>query len=163
MQNGQVTVKQRRRCFLAWVFAVAFLLLCVAWFWTALSLILSSSSSARSNSALRQRPPSVGSNEHKVEEETVCPDYGCPEYPPDINDVETLADRQNNKGTADSAALVTRQSNDHHFNQDCGFVISPFNNEHSSEFLLGILDGHGVDGHVSSDEKQVELEARRTM
>ena len=75
-----------------------------------------------------------------------------------------------------TGATVTYQSNQHAFNQDRAFLIRPFhthqtdrktsgNNQaydysSSLNFLIAILDGHGVDGHLVAEYVQHELPRR---
>jgi len=56
------------------------------------------------------------------------------------------------------SALVTRQSNEHKFNQDRAFLITDFKTNQATgdtngeeSFLLGILDGHGNEGHIVAE------------
>ena len=99
-----------------------------------------------------------------------CLKYGCVVRPPEIDTVVGASSRDDNEdqhqraepanprhyATSDSA-LVTRQSNEHTFNQDRAFLISDFETNQAVEenkaasFLLGILDGHGNDGHMVAE------------
>lgn len=70
----------------------------------------------------------------------------------------------NNNYDALPAAIVTRNSNQHLYNQDRAFIIQPFVTEQTptgtgtgtavikgvKSFLVAILDGHSIEGHVSS-------------
>ena len=63
-------------------------------------------------------------------------------------------------------ATVTRRGNQHHDNQDRSFIIQPFLSaqtppgSNEPTFLLAILDGHGVQGHIVSRYVQKELPKR---
>jgi len=96
--------------------------------------------------------PTPSSLQYQHQQLIACPEYGCVVQPPDIHEIDETFYTQ----ARHSAALVTRQSNQHHFNQDRAFLISKFHTKqdpshHEESFLLGILDGHGVDGHVVAE------------
>jgi Protein phosphatase 2C len=112
-----------------------------------------------------------------------CEIYGCPIYPPEIDDVivnETLLedskmqlvhDHDPSALAADATsssrrmafhsfattthATITRQSNQHEFNQDKSVIFTPFltlqTPRGTKSFLVAIFDGHGVLGHLMAD------------
>lgn len=93
-----------------------------------------------------------------IENESPCPVYGCPAYPLDIGDIAVQVALQTTRDThganpwaTQRSALITRQSNEHSFNQDQAVVYNPFHTQQSSSkesFLVALFDGHGHDGHV---------------
>lgn len=81
----------------------------------------------------------------------VCYDYGCPEYPMELDIIEKAFQREKPTGKVVNGALLTQQSNEHSFNQDKAVYLSPFQTHQTtdmSSFLVGLFDGHGEDGHV---------------
>ena len=112
--------------------------------------------------------------EESVDTQT-CFNYGCLVRPPEIDTVLVDAsssvvskeEKQQRKRRAEPAneryyatsdsALVTRQSNQHKFNQDRAFLISDFQTKQAvdeneaTSFLMAILDGHGDHGHLVAE------------
>lgn len=102
-------------------------------------------------------------------ESPVCFAYGCLVRPPEIDSVAVppseqqqlrLAEPANRRHYATSdSALLTRQSNEHKFNQDRAFLITDFRTNQAAgdtedgeeSFLMGILDGHGNEGHIVAE------------
>lgn len=70
--------------------------------------------------------------------------------------------------TTPAVAVVTRQSNQHAFNQDRAVVLHPFQTlqtpssqrKEQLSFLAAIFDGHGVEGHVVANYVARELPRR---
>jgi serine/threonine protein phosphatase PrpC len=94
-----------------------------------------------------------------------CPSHGCPITPPEYMDeqvqqtVEAIKTGAQFPGDIPFAswemATLTRKSNrqDPPFNQDAAVVIQPYITAHtiwSSDFFVGIFDGHGEDGHINA-------------
>jgi serine/threonine protein phosphatase PrpC len=106
-----------------------------------------------------------------------CPAYGCPIYPLEKDDELVLEALQTRGGRLASPSsykhippfarsvgtTVTYQGNDHPFNQDRAFIIRPYhthqtaNLNQTESFLLAILDGHGLDGHIVAEYVSKEL------
>uniref|UniRef100_A0A7S2YLI8 PPM-type phosphatase domain-containing protein n=1 Tax=Entomoneis paludosa TaxID=265537 RepID=A0A7S2YLI8_9STRA len=60
--------------------------------------------------------------------------------------------------------MLTRQSNQHSFNQDrAGLIrpfVTPFSPQGTDSFLVLLLDGHGVEGHLLADYARQEIPRR---
>jgi serine/threonine protein phosphatase PrpC len=106
------------------------------------------------------------------ERELMCPSYGCPVYPLEVKDdmvVKTLKDLSRGRVTSvppfarPLGTTVTYQGESHPVNQDRAFIIRPFRTKQSEQygeeesFLLAILDGHGVEGHIVAEYVSLEL------
>ena len=112
-------------------------------------------------------------------EDHYCPAYGCPIYPLE-KDSEVVKQTLDKLATSawptqkhpppfarPSGSTVTFQSNQHTFNQDRALIIRPFHthqtaastsyNNANESFLIAILDGHGVEGHIVADYVAKEL------
>jgi serine/threonine protein phosphatase PrpC len=77
-----------------------------------------------------------------------CPAYGCLVRPPEVLDIKEFI---NANFATETMAMLTQKSNHHTFNQDAAMYISPFRTTQTvveSDFLLGIFDGHGDEGHI---------------
>lgn len=110
-----------------------------------------------------------------------CPIYGCPMYPLELSlhrshvqyTVNELMkeSKEQSFATKTTFGTLTQQSNSHHTNQDMAVIIDPFrlpknrydassrNSSHNSSycFLIALMDGHGVDGHVIAQYVAKEL------
>jgi len=109
--------------------------------------------------------PRNGQQEKPHKDDAVCPSYGCLVFPREyksamVNASITRILEQQQQQPAPShenavPTLLTRTSNrkDPPFNQDAAVAIHPFSTNitwRSTDFFLGIFDGHGTDGHVTA-------------
>jgi len=91
---------------------------------------------------------------HIQENDDDCPSYGCPVTPPEMKTVNANVLVKNvptSYGNKNMASM-TRKSNREHppVNQDAAVVIAPYTTSQTTDgddFLLGIFDGHGTQGH----------------
>ena len=98
-----------------------------------------------------------------------CLPYGCHVYPLEIDDPDFFSHSDTSSTAMDSeAALLTRWSNQHMFNQDRAVWIKPFVTNQSTNatrtFMTGVFDGHGDLGHKVADfaaKKLPQYVARR--
>jgi serine/threonine protein phosphatase PrpC len=92
------------------------------------------------------------------EVENLCEDYGCPIYPSEFEDVQDQIQAIRNSSIDEvppdefNMAMLTRQSNRKKppNNQDAAVLLQPFSTKQTTadqDFLLGIFDGHGMQGH----------------
>ena len=106
-----------------------------------------------------------------------CYEYGCHEYPPQLDSQlrhllsQTFVDVKNNNvkdktfpfGTS-NMAMLSQIGKSHSENQDRAVLIEPFGKNlplnAEETFLLGIFDGHGVQGQVIADYIARELPGR---
>ena len=114
------------------------------------------------------------------EEEDPCPNYGCPIYPAELTpylhevlhriyvdrDDEILQEYKEefDFGT-NNFALLTQKGASHHENQDRSVLIQPYYtgvtaNHNNTSFLIGVFDGHGVEGHIVADHVVRDLPER---
>jgi len=97
-----------------------------------------------------------------------CFEYGCPVYPVDVEKPATSGGIRSGASSSSSVknsssssggslpivepSLATRQSNRHRFNQDRAVVFEPYLTRQTppgtKSFLVALLDGHAVEGHV---------------
>ncbi|EEC45740.1 predicted protein [Phaeodactylum tricornutum CCAP 1055/1] len=107
-----------------------------------------------------------------------CPTYGCALYPLEIDDAAIVAALQTEKNDPQSPrgestlpplashdfAMVTRQSKTHAYNQDRAFFFRNFTTNQSPPglptFLIGLLDGHGTEGHRVAAYATMAIPAR---
>ena len=102
-------------------------------------------------------------NHHKNED--LCPDFGCPIYPPELtpelhrlfqspetqqelleDSVKKARKKKFPFGT-NAFAIMTQTGKSHYYNQDRSLVITPYVWEEPS-FFVGVFDGHGQEGHI---------------
>ena len=102
-----------------------------------------------------------------------CLDYGCPMHPIEVDPVMSNNDNDNRRARAflDASnrshafvAMMTRKSNRKNppFNQDSAVALWPFRTAqttHANDFLIGLFDGHGRQGHAMSQYAAREFPA----
>jgi len=121
---------------------------------------------------LSHLPVGLASETDMHPHKAVCEDYGCPSYPREIDDEGVLRaiEAEKNDPSASSIygnqyfGMATRRSNQHLYNQDRAFLFKPYITKQSPEdeqsFLVGIADGHGVEGHIVAAFVAIELPKR---
>ena len=133
-------------------------------------------------------PPSRPEVQTKVSQTKIiqtregCPDFGCPIYPPELTPEvleffstkafqDTLLETSKRESTekkfefgTKTLAMLTQRGLSHTYNQDRSVTISPFltlaTPSDVPSFLVGVFDGHGVQGHIVASHVLRDLPER---